>query len=348
MQVNAVGSNTTSYTWDFENRLTSVTLPGTGGTVAFKYDPTGRRIYKSLSIGGTSVFAYDGENMIEETNSSGTVVARYTQTENIDEPLAMLRSSATSYYNADGLGTFTSLANGSGALTQTYTFDSFGKQTASSGSVVNPFQYSGREYDTETGLYYYRARYYDPTIGRFIGEDPLRFGIKSKITSANLPADFYSYVANSPLNIIDPLGLWQVAVGGGDGVGILITFGYNSGQFNLGFYGGAGAGVFGSLDLTDSGCHAQGFVGGARGEGDVGVRGTKISVGLSGEVDTNGDKSASVTIPGPKSTAAGLTVPLYPSGPPRGTWGGGIGGFVGLGGTSYSRGSGGSCPCRGN
>src|SRR4029077_3000542 len=105
-----VGSNTTTYAWDYENRLTSVTLPGSGGTVSFKYDPLGHRIYKSSSA-GTSVFAYDSDNLIEETNSSGAVVARYTQTQNIDEPLAMLRSSATSYYNADGLDSITSLTN---------------------------------------------------------------------------------------------------------------------------------------------------------------------------------------------------------------------------------------------
>jgi YD repeat-containing protein len=69
-----VSSNTTTYAWDYENRLTSVTLPSSGGTVTFKYDPFGRRIYKSVSSGGTSVFANDGDNMIEETNSSGTVV----------------------------------------------------------------------------------------------------------------------------------------------------------------------------------------------------------------------------------------------------------------------------------
>jgi len=77
-------------------------------TESFKYDPFGRRIYKSSSS-GTSVFAYDGDNLIEETNSSGAVVARYSQTQNIDEPLAMLRSSATSYYHADGLGYMLSL-----------------------------------------------------------------------------------------------------------------------------------------------------------------------------------------------------------------------------------------------
>jgi Tfp pilus assembly protein FimT len=98
-----VGSNTTTYAWDYENRSTSVTLPAGGGTVTFKYDPFGRRIYKSSSS-ATSIYAYDGDNLIEETNSTGAAVARYSQTQNIDEPLAMFRSAATSYYHADGLG----------------------------------------------------------------------------------------------------------------------------------------------------------------------------------------------------------------------------------------------------
>src|SRR5579859_4658321 len=110
--------------------------------VMFKYDPFGRRIYKSSSA-VTSVYAYDGDNLIEETNASGAVVARYSQGLNIDEPLAMLRSSATSFYQADGLGSVTSLSNAAGALAQTYTFDSFGNQTAASGSLTNPFQYTG-------------------------------------------------------------------------------------------------------------------------------------------------------------------------------------------------------------
>src|ERR1044071_4141207 len=115
----------TTYAWDFENRLTSVTLPGSGGTVNFSYDPFGRRI-KKVSPSGISVFAYDGENLIEEMNASGGVVARYAQGLNIDEPLAMLRGGTASYYNADGLGSITSLANAGGSLAQTYTFDSFG------------------------------------------------------------------------------------------------------------------------------------------------------------------------------------------------------------------------------
>jgi len=193
-----VGSNTTTYAWDFENRLTSVTLPGSGGTVSFKYDPFGRRIYKSSSS-GTSIFAYDDVNLIEETNATGAVVARYAQDSRIDEPLAMLRSAATSFYHADGLGSITSLSNAAGALVQTYTFDSFGNQTASSGPLTNPFRYTGREFDPETNLYFYRARYYDPQAGRFLSEDPI--GFASGDTNA------YAYVQNEVTSLADPLGL---------------------------------------------------------------------------------------------------------------------------------------------
>jgi uncharacterized protein RhaS with RHS repeats len=131
-----------------------------GCPATFKYDPFGRRTYKS-STAGTSVYSYDGDSLIEEANSAGAAVARYSQGLNIDEPLAMLRSSATSYYNADGMGSITSLGSAAGSLAQTYTFDSFGKQTGSTGSLTNPFQYTARESDSETGLYYYRARYYE-------------------------------------------------------------------------------------------------------------------------------------------------------------------------------------------
>jgi RHS repeat-associated protein len=190
-------TGTTTYAWDFEDRLASVTLPGAGGTVSIKYDPFGRRIYKSSSS-GTSVFAYDGDNFVEETNATGTAVARYSLTEDTDEPLALLRSGATSYYEADGLGSITSMTNSSGVAAETYTYDSFGKRAASTGALTNPFQYTAREFDTETGLYYYRARYYDQSTGRFLNEDPLGFGGG---------INFYPYVGNNPPNAGDPFGL---------------------------------------------------------------------------------------------------------------------------------------------
>ncbi|MFZ0413467.1 MAG: RHS repeat-associated core domain-containing protein [Candidatus Acidiferrales bacterium] len=109
----------------------------------------------------------------------------------------MLRSGATSYYQADALGSVTSLSNAAGTLVQSYTYDSFGKQTASSGSLTNPFQYTARESDPETGLYYYRARYYDPSTGRFLNEDPT--GFKGGI-------NLYGCVGNDPINKTDPDG----------------------------------------------------------------------------------------------------------------------------------------------
>jgi RHS repeat-associated protein len=185
-----------SYTWDFENRLTQAVVPGTG-TVAFKYDPFGRRIYKS-SPSFTGIFVYDGDDLIETLGPGGTVVSHYTQGQKIDEPLAELRSGGSSYYEADGLGSVTSLSSSTDTLANTYTYDSFGNVTNSTGTLRNPFQYTGREFDQETGINYYRARYYDPASGRFLGEDPIWFlgGI-----------NFYPYVRNNPISRIDPLGL---------------------------------------------------------------------------------------------------------------------------------------------
>jgi RHS repeat-associated protein len=228
-------SGTTQYFWDFENRMSSVTLPGTGGTVTFKYDPFGRRIYKSSSS-ATSIYAYDGDNLIEETNATGSVVARYEQTQNIDEPLAMLRSSATSYFHADGLGSITSLSNSAGSIANTYAYDSFGKLTASTGSLVNPFQYTARESDPETGLYYYRARYYDPSAGRFLNEDPVNYRGGS--------LDFYGYTHNSPSNFTDPSGRTPavaaipILLGGGVSVATLGTAAAVVGVTGLAVYDG--------------------------------------------------------------------------------------------------------------
>lgn len=191
------GSGTTTYAWDFENRLSSVTLPGSGGTVSFKYDPYGRRIYKS-SAAGTMIFAYDGENLVEEVNAAGNAVGRYTMGLSMDEPLAILHSSATYYYHADGLGSVTSLSDSAGSLAATYAYDSFGNLASSTGSVMNPFRYTAREWDSEMSVYFYRARYYDAVAGRFLSEDPVRF-------SAGM--NFYSYVRNAPTMATDPTGL---------------------------------------------------------------------------------------------------------------------------------------------
>src|SRR6185437_8788671 len=98
-----LGTNTTTFSWDFDNRLTQVTLPGSGGTVSFKYDPFGRRIQK-VSVAGATNYIYDGEGGIEEQDGNGAVLVRYTQGLLIDEVLAMDSSGANSFYNGDALG----------------------------------------------------------------------------------------------------------------------------------------------------------------------------------------------------------------------------------------------------
>jgi RHS repeat-associated protein len=177
--------------------MSTVTLPGSGGSVTFRYDPFGRRIYRSSSS-GTSIFGYQDYDIVDETNAAGVAVARYTHGPTVDEPLAMLRNGTTSYYEADGLNSITSLTDATGALAQTYTLDSFGNQTASSGSLTNPYRYTGREFDSETGLYYMRARDFDPSSGRFLSEDPLEFMGER---------NFYRYALNNPTNYVDPTGL---------------------------------------------------------------------------------------------------------------------------------------------
>ncbi len=188
-------AGTTTYTWDFENRLTSVTLP-TGVVVNFQYDPFGRRTLRS-SPTTTRLFVYDGDNVLERLNGTGAVVVRFTMGLGIDEPLVMYRDGQTDFYEADGLGSVTSMSDPTGALANSYEYDSFGRMLGLSETVRNPLRYTAREHDAEAGLYYYRARYYDPSVGRFLSEDPVG------LAGGN---NFYQYAGNRPTNFTDPSG----------------------------------------------------------------------------------------------------------------------------------------------
>src|SRR5439155_10686970 len=144
----------------------------------------------------TTNYLYDGANIIEEVDASGNQIRSFTQGPGVDQPLALTSSGVTSYYEADGLGSITSLTDITGTVTDSYSYDSYGNAydqngflVTSPGSGGNLFRFTGREYDLETGLYYYRARYYDPTVGRFISEDPI--GFSSGI-------NFYGYVGIIP------------------------------------------------------------------------------------------------------------------------------------------------------
>ena len=185
-----------TYTYDVENRLTSSLYPLTS---SYQYDGFGRRISKTVS-GITTYFIYDGDQIVEERDSNGTLKASYVYGNGIDEVLTRSTTDdgrPTHYYFMDGLGSVTDLANTNGELVESYTYDAYGTPNAPS-AVGNPFMFTGREYDSESGLYHYRARAYSPTIGRFLQRDPIGY-----FDSMNL----FSYVNNNPLNWIDPLGL---------------------------------------------------------------------------------------------------------------------------------------------
>jgi RHS repeat-associated protein len=189
-----------AYTWDYENRLTQEVLAGTGGTATFKYDPFGRRAQKVFTKNGvttTTNYFYDGANILQTEDQNGALVARYVDSLSVDEPLQETISGASSYYEQDGLGSVSSISSSAGALANMYTYDSYGKITASSGTIANSFQFTGREYDRETSIYYYRARYYDESVGRFLSEDPIGF---------HAGLNFYEYAYNDSTTLDDPTG----------------------------------------------------------------------------------------------------------------------------------------------
>jgi len=157
--------------------------------------------FHKSSSSGTTIYAYDGDNMVEQLNSSGTATARYTQGLGIDEPLEVYEGNKSYYYHADGLGSVVALTKSTGTAANTYFgYNTFGGMPAPSETVANPFRFTGREWDSETSLYYYRARYYDSLFGRFLSEDPLNL---------SEGMNFYEYVNNNPVLFNDPFGLWK-------------------------------------------------------------------------------------------------------------------------------------------
>jgi RHS repeat-associated protein len=187
----ALGVDTTQFTWDQRNRLTGLTGPGLAAS--FIYDGLGRRTSKTIN-GVVSQFLYDNADILRET-IDGTAI-HYLRSLGIDEPFSR---GGSEYYLHDALGSAVALTDRTGVVTTSYSYEPFGRTEATGAVSGNPFQYTGRENDT-TGLHSYRARYYHPTLQRFISEDPIAF--------SGGDTNIYGYVGNSPVRWTDPLGLY--------------------------------------------------------------------------------------------------------------------------------------------
>lgn len=200
---NLTNDGTNTYVWDARNRLVSISG---GATATFNYDALGRRTSKVIGS-LTSQFLYDGNDIAAEIGGSA-VGTSYLRSLNIDEPFIRQMGTGNEFYHADALGSSLVLSNAQGTSGTMYTYEPFGKTTIT-GTSANAFQYTGRESDG-TGMYYYRARYYQPKLQRLVSEDLISGSPQDPQTIHK-----YLYALNSPLNYRDPLGLLVAGGGGG-------------------------------------------------------------------------------------------------------------------------------------
>ncbi len=181
--------------WDAKGRLNALTAGGR--TDVYLYDPTDHRVRRN----GPTDYYLEGEHL-ESVDTFGKTREKYFRGASIDELVAGYLPDSTSnlipvLFQHDGTMSVVAISNPNGTTIQTSQYSAFGSTINSTGSSISRLKYTGRE-DDGTGLYYYRARYYDPTIGRFISEDPLQF---------QAGINFYAYVNNNPVNANDPTGL---------------------------------------------------------------------------------------------------------------------------------------------
>ncbi|MEO1515198.1 MAG: RHS repeat-associated core domain-containing protein [Bacteroidota bacterium] len=236
---------TTRYEYDGEQRLLRISLPD-GERIEYEYDPLGKRISRT-DANGTIRYLYDGENVLMEMDENGQVQASYTTGLELDNHISLQRAGNSYYYHKDALGSTTALSGAQQGIAATYDYDAYGQLINSTGSVDNPYTYTGREYEASAGLYYYRTRYYDPANGRFTSRD-LFPGVMQMPASMNK----YTYAEGNPINHVDPYGTWvfPLLIGAG------INFGWQYYKYNgrmecidlydvalSGALGGAGLGV---------------------------------------------------------------------------------------------------------
>jgi len=183
-----------TYRFDTQDRLVRAVVDGQ--EYGYGYDYRGRRQRKTGS-GLDMSFLWDDQQLAADLSNDGAVQATYVYGDRTDEILSMRKGEARLFYVLDGLGSVVALTDEAGRLVERYGYDAYGV-TATRSSVGNRFGYTAREFDSETGLYNYRARYYDPQHGTFVSRDPAGW---------NWNAHPYEYVLNNPVNFTDPHGL---------------------------------------------------------------------------------------------------------------------------------------------
>lgn len=190
-----------TYTWDQANRLK------TANGTTFTYDAAGLRASRTPASGPAQNFTWDTTRAVPLMLSDGALSYIYDASGNPVEHIDA--SGAAQYYHRDQYGSTRLLTDSAANVSATYTFDSYGKLTAKTGTADTPLRWNGQTQDGDTGLYYLRARYYDPTTAQFLSVDPL----------ASLTRDVYTYANHNPLNRSDPLGLIASPVDVFDGSG---------------------------------------------------------------------------------------------------------------------------------
>ena len=180
---------TTTNTYNALNQLTGVTANGV--TVSYTYNAQGIRTSKQVGTSETH-FLLDGGNVVGEAQNN-TVTANYLRGINL---ISRTAGNTTEYYLFNAHGDVVNLVNTDGAVIKLYDYDAFGNEKSHDPADPNPFRYCGEYWDTETGTYYLRARYYDPFAARMITEDPARIGL-----------NWYVYCSSNPVNRVDPSGL---------------------------------------------------------------------------------------------------------------------------------------------
>ena len=199
------GSQTTTYTWDARNQLSQVNT-GTD-TISYQYDAHGRRVQQTLN-GTVTNYLWDQfspwGDVALETDNSGSDVVRYVM--GGTELLAQVRGSNVHFYLNDIQNSTRMLADATGTIDATYSYDAFGDIHAQTGIVDNDYLYTGQQYDAVTDLYSLRARYYDPGAGRFLSRDTWAVNYQNPFE-----LNRYVYAANNPATYSDPSGYFAFA-----------------------------------------------------------------------------------------------------------------------------------------